>query len=238
VRKTSTFTDGRPPTSLVDRTRSFPIAHDDPNGEQIRIDRYSQPGKADKFEVFIGGTATFDPRSTTQPFDFTSDMHGVAGLSPGSLRAVEEAMDKAGITSSSPVVLNGYSQGGLIASQVAASGHYNVHGVVTFGAPSAQVNIPASVPVLSVRNTEDLVPATAGFDVNPHAVIVERSAFAGTDVPSSDAVPAHLLSTYAKTAAVVDKAQSSEVRSVLDSLDSFGAGTVKVTSTMWLATRG
>jgi hypothetical protein len=237
VRKTSSFEFGAAPTSLVARSGSFPEPQDDPNGEQIRIDRYIAPGKPDRFDVFIAGTVTFDPKTNSQPFDFTSDMNGVGGHPSASYQAVVEAMKQAGVTSRSPVVLNGYSQGGLLASQVAASQAFNVQGVVTFGAPSAQVAIPASIPVLTVRNAEDLVPATSGYDVNPNAVVVERPVFAANPVPSDWAVPAHRLSYYQETAAVVDQSSSPEVRGVLDPLNRFGEGATRVDSTLWVATR-
>jgi hypothetical protein len=237
VKKTSSFEFGAPPTSLVARAESFPDPQNDPNGEQIRIDRYVEAGKPDRFDVYIAGTVTFDPKTHGQPFDLTSDLNGVGGRQSASYQAVVSAMHQAGISSESPVVLNGYSQGGLLASQVAASGAFNVHGVVTFGAPSAQVELPASIPVLTVRNAEDLVPATSGYDVNPNAVVVERPVFAATPVPSDWAVPAHRLSYYQETAAVVDRASSSEVRSVLDPLNRFCAGASKVDSTLWVATR-
>ena len=237
VRKSSSFEFGKPATSLVDRSNSFPDPHADPNGEQIRIDRYIQSGKPDRFDVYVSGTVTFNPKAEKQPFDFTSDLTGVANESPGSLRALQQALAQAGVTPSSPVVFNGYSQGGLVASLAAASGQYNVKGVVTFGAPSGQVHIPASIPVLSVRNTEDLVPATSGYDVNPNAVVVERSVFSDSAVPTDWAVPAHRLEYYQETAAVVDSATSSQVRAVLDPLNSFGAGAQRVDSTLWVATR-
>ena len=237
VRKTSSFEYGSPPTSLTARAESFPLPASDPNGEQIRIDRYVEAGKPDRFDVFIAGTVTFDPVTAKQPFDLASDLSGVGQQPSASYEAVVQAMKQAGITAHSPVVMNGYSQGGLVASMVAASGKYNVHGVVTFGAPSSQVHIPASVPVLSVRNTEDLVPATSGYDVNTNALIVERPAFANQPVPSDWAVPAHRLSYYQQTAAVVDQAKSSEVRTVLDPLNRFGRGATRVDSTLWLATR-
>ncbi|HEX4400294.1 MAG TPA: hypothetical protein VHZ98_03110 [Galbitalea sp.] len=237
VRKTSNFEYGTPPTSLTARAESFPLPGSDPNGEQIRIDRYVEAGKPDRFDVFIAGTVTFDPVTANQPFDLSSDLNGVGQQSSASYEAVVQAMNQAGITAHSPVVVNGYSQGGLLASMVAASGKYNVQGVVTFGAPSSQVHIPASVPVLSVRNTEDLVPATSGYDVNPNALVVERPAFANQPVPSDWAVPAHRLSYYQQTAAVVDEAKSTQVRAVLDPLNQFGAGATRVDSTLWLATR-
>ncbi|MDQ1547197.1 MAG: hypothetical protein QOH69_2101 [Actinomycetota bacterium] len=237
VKKTSSFEFGAPPTSLAQRAGSFPDPQNDPNGEQIRIDRYVEAGKPDRFDVYIAGTVTFDPVTHDQPFDLTSDLNGVGGQRSASYAAVVSAMHDAGISSESPVVLNGYSQGGLLASQVAAAGLFNVHGVVTFGAPSAQVEIPASIPVLTVRNAEDLVPATSGYDINPNAVVVERPAFAASPIPSDWAVPAHRLSYYQETAAVVDQASSSEVRGVLDPLNRFGAGASRVDSTLWVATR-
>ncbi|HEY5230187.1 MAG TPA: hypothetical protein VIJ11_04720, partial [Galbitalea sp.] len=144
VTRTSSFEYGAPPTSLRARAESFPIPESDPNGEQIRIDRYVQPGKPDRFDVYIAGTVTFDPVTGTEPFDLSSDLEGVGQQSPESYSAVVQAMHEAGIRADSPIVVNGYSQGGLLASMVAASGNYNVKGVVTFGAPSGQVHIPAS----------------------------------------------------------------------------------------------
>ncbi len=237
VRRTSTFEYGSPPTSLAERASSFPISSDDPNGEQIRIDKYVEPGKPDRFDVWVGGTATFNPVTGSEPFDFQSDLAGVGGQQTASIQAVEQAMRQAGITPQSPVVMTGYSQGGLDVSNIAASGLFNVKGVVTFGAPSAQAHIPASIPVLSVRNSEDLVPATSGFDVNRHAVVVTRDAFAGQPVPSDVAVPAHELDVYQQTAAMVDDSRSSEVRRVLDPINGFGQGATKVVSTLWVATR-
>ncbi len=237
VRKTSTFEYGSPPTTLAERAASFPNSSEDPNGEQIRIDKYVEPGKPDRFEVWVGGTATFNPITGREPFDFQSDLAGVGGQKTASIEAVEQAMRAAGITATSPVIMNGYSQGGLDVSNIAASGHFNVKGVVTFGAPSAQEHIPASIPVLSVRNSEDLVPATSGFDVNHHAVVVTRDAFAGTSIPSDVVVPAHELDVYQQTAAAVDHSRSSEVRGVLVPINEFGQGATTVVSTLWVATR-
>ena len=237
VRKTSTFEYGSAPATLAQRAKSFPDPGEDPNGEQIRIDRYVEPGKPDRFDVYISGTVTFDPRTAGEPFDLQSDLVGVGQRSTASTQAVIDAMRQAGVTANTPVVLNGYSQGGLDATTIAALGKFDVQGVVTFGAPSAQVHVPASIPVLSVRNSEDIVPATSGYDVNAHAVVVTRDAFAQQPVPSDVVVAGHDLSVYQQTAAVVDGSRSSEVRGVLDPLNRFGAGATKVDSTLWTATR-
>jgi hypothetical protein len=237
VKKTATRDGVAAPTTLTERIARFPELDRDANGAQIRIDRYSTPGKPARFDVYIAGTASFDPRATTQPFDFTSDIVGVGQESAGSYRAVIDAMRDAGITSKTPVVLNGYSQGGLIASLVASKGDFDVKGVVTFGAPTGQIPIPADVPVLTVRHAEDLVPATGGYDVNKQAVIVERAVFASEPVPTDLAVPAHHLQYYQATSALADQSKNSELKSVLAPLDRFGAGASSVNTTLWTATR-
>jgi pimeloyl-ACP methyl ester carboxylesterase len=237
VKKTSVFEFGRPAASLVDRAQSFLSPDSDPNGEQIRIDRYSVPGQADRFDVFIAGTQDFSPVSGSEPFDLTGDIAGIAQNSPASYRAVIEAMHQAGVTSTSPVVLNGHSQGGLIAVMVAASGQFDVKGVLTFGAPATSIPVPQHVPVLALRNSEDLVPALGGYDTNTHAVIVERPVFDHQPIPTEWAVPAHRLEYYEQTARWADTATDPRVANIRDILDGFGADANHVESTLWVATR-
>lgn len=195
----------------------------EPTGAQIRIDRYSRAGEPDRFEVYIAGTVDFGLASADQPWDMTSNVAGVAGLPAGSYQAVRDAMAQAGVTPTSPVVLTGYSQGGLVASLVAASGDYNVREVVTFGAPAGQVQIPADVPVLTVRHSDDIVPATGGSDSNPRALVIEREVFRDRSVPTEELVPAHQLHNYRDTASLIDLAESDRVRAALAELDAAAA---------------
>jgi hypothetical protein len=236
VTKVMSQDGGSAPGGLSERLERIPNPAEDVGGAQIRIDRYTLPGLPDHFDVYLAGTVTFDPKATTEPFDLTSDVAGVAQDSPGAARAVAEAMRAAGITSKSPVVFNGYSEGGLIATLLASSGHYNVKGLVTFGAPAGQVRIAAAIPVLTVRNTDDLVPATGGYDINPHAVIVERSAFDGHNIPNDLAVPAHRLPAYRVTAALADQSKNESLTSLLTPLDRFG-GSGAARTTLWRAVR-
>jgi hypothetical protein len=177
------------------------------------------------------------PGATPSGATHTGEASTGRTASAGSYRAVREAMDDAGITSSSPVVLNGYSQGGLVAALIASSGAYNVAGVVTFGAPAGQVALPATIPVLTVRHSDDIVPATGGPDVNRRAVVVERELFAGEKVPPGLVLPAHQLSYYQQTAGLIDAADSDEVKAALAGLAGFTASAVSVETTTWAATR-
>ncbi|MET0989908.1 MAG: hypothetical protein ABWY54_04610, partial [Glaciihabitans sp.] len=197
--------------------------------DQVRIDRYSTPGLPDRFEVYIAGTVDFTAASTEEPWDMTSNVTGIAGLPAGSTAAVKDAMAQAGVTPTTPVVLTGYSQGGLVASVLAASGQYTVTNVVTFGAPAGLVEIPPDIPVLSVRHSDDIVPALGGYDASSHALVVERELFAGVAVPDDEVFPAHRLDNYRATAALIDDAQSPQVRSALADLDAFAPRDVTTT---------
>lgn len=232
-------TDQRPGTvsrTVEERAARVPQPELEANGEQIRIDRYSQPGQPDRFEIYAAGTVDFGLNGT-EPWDMTSNVTGVAELPAGSYRAIEEAMADAGVTADSPIVITGYSQGALVASLLAASGDYNVQAVVTFGAPAGQVVIPAEVPVLTIRHSDDIVPATGGYDVNDHAIIVEREVFAGRELPNDFAVPAHQFPEYQETAALVDRAQSAKLRRALDDLAAFGDGATSVETSTYRAER-
>ncbi|PRY67995.1 hypothetical protein B0I08_105159 [Glaciihabitans tibetensis] len=222
----STAAPATAPRSLAGRAARIPRPSAG-TGEQIRIDRYSTPGQPDRFEVYVAGTIDFGVVSDEEPWDMTSNITGIAGMPAASPAAVMEAMAQAGITATSPVVLTGYSQGGLVAAVVASSGNYNTQALVTFGAPSGPVQIPSGIPVLAVRHTDDIVPALGGYDTSTQALVVERELFAGVPVPSEEAFPAHQLRHYRETASLIDAAQSPELRATLRHLDEFagqGAG--------------
>jgi hypothetical protein len=231
----------------VDRTTSVRAAPADtfaeraariPEGEaQVRIDRYSSAGEADHFEVYIGGTRDFSAVAGTDPWDMTSNVAGIAGQDSGAYRAVQEAMTAAGVSADSPVVFTGYSQGGLVAAQLAASGDYNADGLFTLGAPAAQVPVPASVPWLAVEHTDDIVPALGGTWASADPVLARREVFAGVPVDTSVVLPAHQLSAYRQTAALVDASGELRVERTLGSLNAAGAGST-VQSALYTATRG
>jgi hypothetical protein len=204
---------------------------------QVRIDRYSQPGEPDRFEVYIGGTRDFSLEPGTEPWDMTSNMNAVAGREAGSYRAVTEAMADAGVTSSSPVLFTGYSQGGLIAAELAASGDFDTRGLYTLGAPAAQVDVPTGIPWVALEHTDDIVPAVGGSWASSDPVLVRRELFDGRVVPTDVLFPAHQLAGYRETAALVDASHERRVVTTLDAFDSFGDGTTSVDSTLYRGVR-
>jgi hypothetical protein len=236
----TTTTPTTPPTTLVGRAARIPEPSAE-EGEQIRIDRYSTPGQPDRFEVYIAGTVDLSPISDTEPWDMTSNVSAIAGMSAASAEAVKEAMAQAGITASSPVVLTGHSQGGLIATTIAESGEYNVQAVVTFGAPTGSIPLPPEIAVLSARHTDDVVPALGGHDVSMDAIVVEREVYTDDPVPTDQVFPAHQLSHYQETARRIDLEEDPAVLGMLARLDDFaegaGRGVTTVESTTYLARR-
>jgi hypothetical protein len=221
-----------PPTGFEDRLTRVPDPATDA-GAQVVVEKYSTPGEPDRFEVYIAGTVTFSPEATTEPWDMTSNLSNAAGGGGGSVASVVEAMRLAGVDDSSPVQLTGYSQGGGTAARIAASGDFNVVGLTTFGGPTGQVPIPADVPTVIVEHSDDMVPALGGVQVNQQALIVEREVFAGRDIPTEYAVPAHHIEYYEETARLMDAASSDQVTQAAARLDAFGAGATRVTSTAY-----
>lgn len=74
-------------------------------------------------------------------------------------RAVLAAMQEAGVDPSDPVMLVGFSQGGIMAGNLAAyNSDYNWDAVVVAGAPIDSMPIPSSTTVVSVQHDGDPVP--------------------------------------------------------------------------------
>jgi hypothetical protein len=195
-----------------------------PEGDQVRIERYEAPGQPARFVVYVGPTETFSPVATDEPWDLTSNVTGVAGLSAGSLRAAEAAMRDAGVGAGDAVQFVGFSQGGLVAARLAASGDWNAAGLETYGAPTGNVQLPPGLHGMAVRNSDDFIPALAGPQLDHHLLQVERRAFEpGSPLPTELPAPAHQRSAYVATATEVDRATSAAVRDQVAAMDAFTA---------------
>lgn len=79
-------------------------------------------------------------------------------------RAVLQAMQNAGISEDDPVMLVGFSQGGILAAHLAAyNSDYNWQAVVVSGAPIDHMPIPDAIDVVSVQHTGDPVHQLDNF---------------------------------------------------------------------------
>jgi len=216
VERVATTHASTAPTGSVERLARVP------EGDQVRIERYDAPGEPPRFVVYVGPTETFSPVAADEPWDLTSNVTGVAGLQAGSLRATELAMHEAGIGAGDEVQFIGFSQGGLVATRLAASPDWNATGLETYGAPAGAIELPSGLAGMAVRNSDDFIPALAGPQLDHHLLQVERRAFEpGSPIPTAEPAPAHQREAYVATATVVDAATSDAVRRQIDAMDAF-----------------
>ncbi|GAB3040746.1 hypothetical protein GCM10027052_22550 [Parafrigoribacterium mesophilum] len=232
VRRVGTVRGGTVATNVEERAGRIPT-----HGSQVRIDRISAPGQADRFEVYLAGTSDFSLTPGTQAWDMTSNISAVAGTGAGSYRAAQQAMALAGITPASTVVFTGYSQGGLVAARLAASGEYRTAGLITLGGPVGQIPVPGAVPYVALEHREDLVPATGGTFTSSQPVLVRRSLFDGQPPVSPLVFPAHELSRYRETAHLVDASDDPRLTAALRSINGPSRTGATVTSMFYLASR-
>jgi hypothetical protein len=220
------------PTGWEDRASRVPQGD-----AQVRIDKYEEPDGSARFEVYISGTRDFALGHDDQPWDMTSNLHGIAGDDSGSIEATRQAMAEAGIDANTPVVITGHSQGGLVAARIAGSGDYNVQALYTLGAPAAQAAVPSSVPWVAVEHSNDIVPALSGSWTHSDPVLVRRELYTDGPVPHDNYFPSHQLAAYEQTSALLDESTEPRVTAVADRFDDFVRGAIPVESTKWESVR-
>jgi hypothetical protein len=82
-------------------------------------------------------------------------------------RAVMQSMSDAGVPDGARVVYTGFSQGGIMAGNLASNidSPYETIGIVTNGSPLSSFDIPPHIPVVAFEHTGDPVPMLDG-DIN------------------------------------------------------------------------
>ena len=183
----------------------------------VVIERYTD-GKRKLFMVYLPGMRSKNPFNIAEPFNLAASVHELADSDHAACQlAVRDALQSAGVGKGDAVVVAGYSQGGLVAAELAAAGHNNVVGVITVGAPVGHVAIPEGIPVMSIEHANDVVPALAG-KINP---LTENWVTVGREVEvkaGQTALVAHELSSYQKTAGMIDESASAGVARIRDEL--------------------
>jgi pimeloyl-ACP methyl ester carboxylesterase len=204
-----------PPNSLVSMARRLQETANLDN-PTIRIERFGK-----NVVVFVPGTRVWSPSAGKDPLDVTSNLRAMAGpdSAAGSQRALSQALRAANVGRGDRVVFVGHSQGGMIAANLATKPQpYRVAGLVTFGAPLAQLEGKLKVPILAVEHNGDLVPKLA-MKVNP---IAENWATVASDAPNHESLASkHSLSGYRQTAFKIDQSSNLGLKRIREFLTGF-----------------
>jgi len=115
-------------------------------------------------------------------------------------RSVIQAMHDAGIGPDDPVMLTGWSQGGILAGKMASDAGlpFSIDAVFAAGAPIDHFDIPNDVAVVSIQHSGDVVPMLdlVGPRQQPNWVTIIDEPLEITGAPGSP----HSARTYALTA--------------------------------------
>lgn len=220
------------PTSLSELARRVPRS--EAGQPQVRIEKY-RTSQSPSWIVYCGGTVSMKPASTDEPWDMRSNLEVMAGQQSDSLEAVQVSMQQAGIAPGDDVLFVGFSQGGMLAAELARQADVGHADLVTFGAPIAQIDLNNVDGAIAVEHREDLVPALAGAGNSAHSdrLIIAQRAFAS--VPIESGLPAHNMDRYANTVANAESAPNRDLRIEKQKIMAQISGSGQ--STLWRADR-
>lgn len=117
--------------------------------------------------VNIPGTEKWGPMAGDNPMDLTGNAEqagsgGSSASSEATADAIAQLYQLNGIPPRTPLMLGGHSQGGMIATSLAAndafSSQYNLTNVMTYGSPVDNYDVPSGVNQLNIQHGGDLVP--------------------------------------------------------------------------------
>lgn len=200
------------PASLAAAAQRVPGA----GSSRVRVEAYTMPDGSRQFAVYVAGMRSH-ALGGREPWDNRSNLQLYSGQSSSSYEATRAALEKSGARPGDVVHAFGHSQGAMITAHLALEGGYDMRTHVTFGAP-VEADVGPDTLSIGVRHTDDPVAALAGGGHvapvgAPGSFVVEREADPASgahDLP----MPAHGMSAYAETAAMVDASADPRVDAV------------------------
>ncbi|MCD4557797.1 alpha/beta hydrolase [Schaalia sp. lx-100] len=198
------------------------LAHDisdlywsDTQGTTIKITQVGDE-MSRRWIMSLPGTDHVDWESTPNPADTESNIREILGLPSamrtGVLRALHEAMKKAGIPEheyhKEKVLICGHSQGGMVAVALASREPVemgvNVTGILSLGTPGRRFRIRPDVVMVAVEHDQDVVPSMDGTPARApdHRVVVGRKLVRPRHNPL---YYAHSSTTYAQTVRLLER---------------------------------
>lgn len=191
------------PTGAGDLLRRLEDTHDAPGSElRMRVERTVHADGSRSAVVYLPGTKDWSSGSRN-PASWDAIARGMAGEQSAYTDAVLKAMEGAGVEADEPVLLVGYSLGGITAAQMAVDpavgARFDVQGLLTVGAPIGNFEVPSDVEALALEHEEDLVPKFDGVEntsLERHRVTVTA--------PTPGLLSPHDIEGYAQLAERVD----------------------------------
>ncbi|MEA5455819.1 hypothetical protein SPF06_13875 [Sinomonas sp. JGH33] len=188
----------------------------------ILVERFPQADGSVAVMVTVPGTETWDLDSADgNVFDSESILDGMERRDSHVRTLIKEALNDQGLGPGDRVVFNSYSQGsihvlGLLEEREFAD-RYHVAAVTSVGGPVSAFAVPDGVPVLSLSNADDVVPAASGRASPPSGSVVEvrtpsRIGPAATLIPKEAVASAHSLENYAGDASALDRSTAPGVK--------------------------
>lgn len=155
----------RPPGSLADIIHNTQETYGAEDGGRVSMTVVGEPPRG--VIANIPGTEEWGPDAGDHPFDLTGNaaLAGPGGTSAGTQAtadAIAQLYADNGIPPGTPLMLNGHSQGGMVASSLAAderfAEQYNVTNVMTYGSPVDGFTPAEGVDQLNIQHGSDAVP--------------------------------------------------------------------------------
>lgn len=162
--------------------------------------------------VQFPSTRSWHPRAGAAPNDLTADLVIGAEQESTLTRAALAAMREAGIRPDEPVLLAGYSLGGMVAAQVAQRARHEgfaVSHLVVAGTPLGRLPVPEGVHTLAIEHVLDPVPRIDARENPVRLAVDQRAALltvkAGPPLAIGFRLGAlHQATAYADTAAAIE----------------------------------
>ncbi|WP_314147589.1 hypothetical protein [uncultured Leifsonia sp.] len=207
-----------------------PDLDDRPDVGVVRVLSRRDDTGARHWIVQFPSTKSWHPRAGAAPNDLTADLVIGAEREATITRAGLAAMRDAGIPAGEPVLLAGFSLGGMVAAQVAMRAHaagFSVTHLLVAGTPLGRLPVPPGIRTLSIEHVLDLVPRIDGRE-NPVVVDGRDGAAlltvkAGPPLSTGFRLGAlHQATAYADTAAAIEaRPPSPEVAAYLAGIAPF-----------------
>lgn len=225
------------PGSIADLTATIPDTEE--HGAHASITEYRREDGSTVYLVSVAGTSSAEFGGESG-MDNLSNLAAYAGMDQQSLGAVRDAMAEAGIGEGDDVVFTGYSQGALIATQLASSGDWDTQSVVLAGTPVHGNAVGGDVPVVQLEHDGDLITGLQGW-VAPAAggvAVVRRNPYPDGVTAQAGVLGPHTLTNYRETAAMYDRVDDASAVQRRDAVVAPFAGATAVTTTDFRFTRG